>query len=104
MIRELLTTSTLSAILDGAMVSVYLVLLVGASPRLAAVALVLAAIQVVVYLVAGKKNRVLVMEGLASQARLEAYQVEMLSAWRRSSRWARPIAPATAGATCTSTC
>jgi ATP-binding cassette subfamily B protein len=79
MIRELLTTSTLSAILDGAMVSVYLVLLVGASPRLAAVALALAVIQVVVYLVAGKKNRVLVMEGLASQARLEAYQVEMLS-------------------------
>lgn len=79
MIRELLTTSTLSAILDGAMVSVYLVLLVGASWHLAVVALSLALVQVVVYLIAGKKNRVLVMEGLASQARLEAYQVEMLS-------------------------
>jgi ABC-type bacteriocin/lantibiotic exporter with double-glycine peptidase domain len=79
MIRELLTTSTLSAILDGALVSVYLALLVGASPRLAGVALALALVQALAYFVAGRKNRALVIEGLAAQARLEAYQVEMLS-------------------------
>jgi ATP-binding cassette subfamily B protein len=78
-IRELLTTGALSALLDGAMVLLYFVLLVGAAPILAAVAAGLAVAQVTIVLFAGKKNADLMTEGLAVQARLEAYQVEMLA-------------------------
>ncbi len=78
-IRELLTTGALSALLDGALVSAYLLLLLGASPLLALLALGFAAAQTLAYLVAARRNRTLVSEGLAAQARLEAYQVELLS-------------------------
>ena len=78
-IRELLTTGTLSALLDGAMVSLYFALLLGAAPLLALVAIVLALLQGVTYLFAARRNTLLVTEGLAAQARLEGYQVEMLS-------------------------
>jgi ABC-type bacteriocin/lantibiotic exporter with double-glycine peptidase domain len=78
-IRELLTTGALSAMLDGAMVTVYFFLLLGAAPILALVALVLAILQIVTYLLAGRRNTQLVIEGLAAQSRLEGYQVEMLA-------------------------
>jgi ABC-type bacteriocin/lantibiotic exporter with double-glycine peptidase domain len=78
-IRELLTTGTLSALLDGAMVTLYFVLLLGAAPWLALAAFVLAFLQALLYALASRKNRRLVVEGLAAQSRLEGYQVEMLS-------------------------
>ncbi|HMJ11634.1 MAG TPA: peptidase domain-containing ABC transporter, partial [Polyangiaceae bacterium] len=78
-IRELLTTGALSALLDGALVMVYFVLLLGAAPSLALVALVLAALQILTYSLAAKRNTELVIEGLAAQSRLEGYQVEMLA-------------------------
>jgi ABC-type bacteriocin/lantibiotic exporter with double-glycine peptidase domain len=78
-IRELLTTGTLSALLDGALVGLYFLLLLGAAPMLALVAVVLAVLELVTYLVAARRNTQLVTEGLAAQARLEGYQVEMLS-------------------------
>jgi ATP-binding cassette subfamily B protein len=78
-IRELLTTGTLSALLDGALVGLYFLLLLGAAPMLALVAVVLALLQLVTYLVAARRNTQLVTEGLAAQSRLEGYQVEMLS-------------------------
>ena len=77
-IRELLTTGALSALLDGSLVLVYFVLLLGAAPILAAVAAGLAVLQVTIVLLAGKRSTDLMSEGLATQARLEAYQVEML--------------------------
>ncbi|HKU38087.1 MAG TPA: peptidase domain-containing ABC transporter [Polyangiales bacterium] len=78
-IRELLTTGALSALLDGALVAVYFVLLLGAAPKLALVALGFAVLQVLTYLLAARRNSQLVVEGLAAQSQLEAYQVEMLS-------------------------
>lgn len=78
-IRELLTSGALSALLDGALVSLYFVLLLGAAPRLAFVALGFAVLQVVTYALASRRNSQLVVEGLAAQSQLEAYQVEMLS-------------------------
>jgi ATP-binding cassette subfamily B protein len=78
-IRELLTTGALSALLDGALVLVYFVLLLGAAPILAAVAAGLAVTQIIIVLFAGKRNADLMSEGLATQAKLEAYQVEMLA-------------------------
>jgi ABC-type bacteriocin/lantibiotic exporter with double-glycine peptidase domain len=78
-IRELLTTGALSALLDGALVVLYFLLLLGLSPKLALVALVIVALQIATYLFTSKRNMQLVVEGLAAQSRLEAYQVEMLS-------------------------
>jgi ATP-binding cassette, subfamily B, bacterial len=78
-IRELLTTGALSALLDGVLVSLYFVLLIGAAPSLAYVAIGFAALQVLVYAVGAKRNAQLVVEGLTAQAQLEATQVEMLA-------------------------
>lgn len=77
-IRELLTTGALSALLDGALVSLYFVLLLGPAPQLAFVALGFAILQVFTYLLAAQRNSQLVVEGLAAQSQLEAYQIEML--------------------------
>ncbi|MDB4972769.1 MAG: Lipid export ATP-binding/permease protein MsbA [Myxococcaceae bacterium] len=78
-IRELLTTGALSALLDGALVLVYFCLLLGAAPWLALVAAVLAVLQVTIVLVASRRSADLMTEGLAVQAKLESYQVEMLA-------------------------
>jgi ABC-type bacteriocin/lantibiotic exporter with double-glycine peptidase domain len=78
-IRELLTSGALSALLDGALVSVYFLMLLGAAPSLALVALGFALLQVIAYALASRRNSQLVVEGLAAQSQLEAYQVEMLS-------------------------
>lgn len=78
-IRELLTTGTLSALLDGVLVSLYFVLLIGAAPSLAYVAIGFAVAQVLVYAIGARRNAQLVVEGLAAQAQLEATQVEMLA-------------------------
>ena len=78
-IREVLTSGALSALLDGMLVGLYFALLLGAAPSLAGIALVVAALQVAVFVLAARKNAQLVVEGLAAQSQLEAYQVEMLS-------------------------
>jgi ATP-binding cassette, subfamily B, bacterial len=78
-IREVLTSGALSALLDGALVSVYFVLLLGAAPSLAFVALGFAALQGAIYAFSARRNTQLVIEGLAARSQLEAYQVEMLS-------------------------
>src|SRR5262245_42632955 len=78
-IRELLTTGALSALIDGTLVILYFVLLVSSAPNLAWVALGFAVFQIASYVVAAKRNALLVTENLAAQARLEGYQVEMLS-------------------------
>jgi ABC-type bacteriocin/lantibiotic exporter with double-glycine peptidase domain len=77
--RELLTTGALSALLDGALVLLYFALLLGAAPLLAAVAGLLALAQLAVVLLASRRSTELTTEGLAAQARLDAYQIEMLA-------------------------
>jgi ABC-type bacteriocin/lantibiotic exporter with double-glycine peptidase domain len=78
-IRELLTSGALSALLDGALVLVYFALLLGAAPLLAACAFGFALLQALAYLAVARRSSRLVIEGLAAQARLEAYQVELLA-------------------------
>jgi ATP-binding cassette subfamily B protein len=78
-IRELLTSGAMSAVLDGAMVLLYFVMLVIAAPLLGVLALVIALLQVAVYLRVGRRNRELMAEQLASQAKLSGFQVEMLA-------------------------
>ena len=77
-IRELLTSGALSALLDGALVAVYFALLLGAAPLLAACAFAFALVQGITYFAVARRSGQLMVESLASQARLEAYQVELL--------------------------
>jgi len=78
-IRERLTTAVLSSILDGALVTLYLVLAFLLAPPLALVALGLGVLQVLVFVAARRRVRELMSEDLESQARAQSYLVQMLA-------------------------
>lgn len=78
-IREILTSGALSTVLDGLLVSLYLVLLLTASARMALLVLVLGVVRVVVFLVIRRKHRELMSRSLHQQARSQSYQVQMLA-------------------------
>lgn len=77
-VREILTSGAMSAVLDGALVSVYLALIFWASARMGLVVLALAAVQLVIYAATRRAQRELMAESLAAQARTAGYEVEML--------------------------
>jgi ABC-type bacteriocin/lantibiotic exporter with double-glycine peptidase domain len=79
-IRDVLTSSALSAVLDGTMALVYFVLLLIVAPPLAAIAIAVAALQAVIVLSNGRRNAELMSEQLAAQAKLSSAQVEALTA------------------------
>ena len=78
-IRERLTTAVLSSILDGGLVTLYLVLGFALAPPLAAVALAIGVVQVLVFLLARRRVRELMSEDLESQARAQSYLAQMLA-------------------------
>jgi len=78
-IRELLTSGAMSALLDGTLVIVYFVLLVIAAPVLGLVALGIAVVQGIAFVLVGRRNAELMSEQLATQAKLSGFQVEMLA-------------------------
>lgn len=78
-IRELLTSNTLSGLLDGALVVVYLAVILLFSPVLGGVVLGLGALQVLVFVLARRSYRELMSQDLESQARAQAYLVQMLA-------------------------
>jgi ATP-binding cassette, subfamily B, bacterial len=78
-VREILTAGSLSAILDGGMATMYLVLLLVISPLLGVLAFGLGAVQVAVIVLARRKNQRLAAEGLEAQARSESYAYQMLA-------------------------
>jgi ATP-binding cassette subfamily B protein len=78
-IRELLTTSVLSAAFDGGMVALYLVILLVADPRFCALVLALGLVQVAVFLTLQRRQRELLGQSLQLQARSESYEVEMFA-------------------------
>jgi ABC-type bacteriocin/lantibiotic exporter with double-glycine peptidase domain len=77
-IRELLTSSMLSTLLDGVLAIAYLVLLVFLSPMLAAITAGAGALQLVVMLLARHRYAMLMSQDLESQARAQSYLVQML--------------------------
>lgn len=77
-IRELLTSSLLSTLLDGTLAVGYFLLLVALSPLLAAVTAGAGALQLVVLLVARRRYAHLAAQDLESQARAQSYLVQML--------------------------
>ncbi len=78
-IRDTLTATTLSALLDGSLVMVYLVLLYLISPTLASLTLAAGAVQTLVFVVLRRSYRSLVSQDLEVQSRAQSYLVQMLS-------------------------
>ena len=78
-VREILTAGSLSAILDGGMATIYLVLLLVISPLLGILVFGLGAAQVTVTILARRKNQRLMRESLEAEARSESYAYQMLA-------------------------
>jgi ABC-type bacteriocin/lantibiotic exporter with double-glycine peptidase domain len=79
-VREILTSGTIAALLDGVLATAYLVVIFVLSPQLGLLVLVLGAAQVVVLLSARRRNQHLMGEALATEARSQSYAYEMFSA------------------------
>lgn len=79
-VREILTTGTLAALLDGALATFYLVVIFILSPTLGLLVALLGALQVAVLLAARRRNQHLMGEALATEARSQSYAYEMFSA------------------------
>lgn len=77
-VREIVTTGVLSALLDGALATTYLVLLVFGSPLLGILVLALAVARVSLLIVVRRKQRELQSRSLEVQGRLTDQQMEML--------------------------
>jgi ATP-binding cassette subfamily B protein len=78
-VREFLTTGTISALIDGSLGSLYLVLMFMLSPPLAALVLGLGLLQVTVLLLARRRNQHLMSETLQVQAKSQSYTFELLA-------------------------
>jgi ATP-binding cassette, subfamily B, bacterial len=78
-VREILTTSALSALLDGSLASIYLVLLVALSPPLGALVTGLGLLQVTVLLLSWRRNQHLMSESLEVEAKAQSYSYQLLA-------------------------
>lgn len=78
-VREILTSGAMSALLDGSLVSLYLVMIFWASPLMGAVVVGLASVQLSLYAATRRIQRELMSESLAVQAKTSSYEVELLS-------------------------
>ncbi|MCH9680288.1 MAG: peptidase domain-containing ABC transporter, partial [Deltaproteobacteria bacterium] len=78
-VREILTSGAMSALLDGSLVSVYLVLIFWASPLMGAVVVALGVVQLSLYWATRRIQGELMAESLAVQAKRSSYEVEMLT-------------------------
>lgn len=78
-VRELLTSNTLSALLDGILVLAYAVLIVALAPMLGLIVIGLGIVQVCVFVIARRSYRELMARSLEAQARSQSFLMEMLS-------------------------
>ncbi len=79
-VREILTTGTIAALLDGVLATVYLIVIFALSPVLGALVSVLAVAQIAVLMSARRRNQHLMGESLATEAKSQSYAYEMFSA------------------------
>lgn len=77
-VRQVLTNTTLSSMFDGALILVYMALLLVADIPLALVVIALAVLQVTVLMVAWQRQGALAMDALEAQSRAQSELVEML--------------------------
>jgi ATP-binding cassette subfamily B protein len=78
-VRESLTTGAISALIDGSLASVYLVFLFMLSPPLGALVLGLGLLQVMVLVLARRRNQHLMSETLQVEAKSQSYTFELLA-------------------------
>jgi ATP-binding cassette, subfamily B, bacterial len=78
-VRDILTSGTMSAVLDGAFASLYLILLFVVSPPLAVVVLLLALLEISAMLAAWRRNQRLMSASLQAQADTQSYAYELLA-------------------------
>ena len=78
-VREILTSGTIAALLDGVLATLYLVAIFVLSPLLGFLVTVLAAAQVTVLLLARRRNIHLMGESLATEAKSQSYAYEVFS-------------------------
>ena len=78
-IREILTAGTLTGMLDGALASLYLILLFSVHPMLALLVVVLGALRVGLFLVTRRRQAELMSQSLQVQARSRNYQVQLFA-------------------------
>jgi ATP-binding cassette, subfamily B, bacterial len=78
-VRDILATSTMSAVLDGAFATLYLALLFVISPVLAVVVLVLAVLEISVMVLSWRRNQRLMSRSLQAQADSQSYAYELLA-------------------------
>ncbi|HEX7839204.1 MAG TPA: peptidase domain-containing ABC transporter [Kofleriaceae bacterium] len=76
--RELLTSNTLSALLDGLLVVGYAVLILVLAPVMGAIVIGLGLVQITVFYAARRGYREMMARSLEAQARSQSYLVEML--------------------------
>jgi ABC-type bacteriocin/lantibiotic exporter with double-glycine peptidase domain len=77
-VRELLTSNTLSAMLDGTLVIGYAVLILVIAPVMGAIVIGLGIVQISVFYLARRGYRDMMARSLEAQARSQSYLVEML--------------------------
>jgi ABC-type bacteriocin/lantibiotic exporter with double-glycine peptidase domain len=78
-VREILSSTAISTMLDGTMVLLYLVLLLGASGSMGLIVLGLGLLQVLVFVFSRQRRRSLVSQSLELDARNQGYQITMLT-------------------------
>jgi ATP-binding cassette, subfamily B, bacterial len=78
-VREVLTGSTLSGILDGMLVTVFLIILFIGNTKMALVTMAVGALDVLMFLSARRRQRELTTKALEVEAKSHGYQVEMLT-------------------------
>ena len=78
-VRELLTTSTLSTVVDGGLLMIHLAAVFVVSPLLGLVTSFLAALQLLVFVMVRRRQRELLAAELNQQSTAQSYQVELLT-------------------------
>ena len=78
-VREILTSSVLSGVLDGGAALIYLVIILVRSPSLGLIVLGVGAAQVAIVIVMRRRYERLMAENLEAQARTQAYVSQMLA-------------------------
>ena len=78
-VRQILTSSSLSALLDGVFATLYLVLLFIVSPILGGLVVLLAVLQIMTLALLWRRNQRLMAESLQAQADAQSYAYELLA-------------------------
>lgn len=78
-VRDILTTGTMSGLLDGSFASLYLILLFFVSPVLAIAVLVIAFIEIATMVLSWRRSQRLMSETLQAQADTQSYAYELLA-------------------------